>query len=421
MNNANNATRKEKKAIGKLKNAVNNIKQAVKSDRRRRPNRAWINVPSTVIPKSKPVRPNTFAARFSSGISDSTLLSSIESMSNTLFSGVGGISRGIAYGDEQTALTRIHNAYTLDVLAGTTASFYWSPAQIGRPAWFVYNLSNADPFAVGTASFGAPFSAPGYPSINPSKDTRVVHARARIVPTSALVNQAGTINAAYYTKLHTGALTSANMFVTSPTLLGLTNQPYYRVYKGTSDASITWVPNRDCLYLNTGNDLTATTRTFSGFYCIIENSGASSLRYRIDIDVGIEYTPTDDYKPFVQMLPPTNIDTCWHYINAMVREHWSTLLLNTESGYQELVQSMAKYNHDLNARYVTKYESADRGLQRLEESKEDQDYCEIVENKLGFDACGAMGKVGRAMSTTATQLLSSALQNNPPLGRAIGF
>jgi hypothetical protein len=349
-------------------------------------------VPKKIKTKKKKVLPKLKRFTNALGMTDAIVCRSVETLLQTVFSGVTGISRGIALGSQTTALARFHTANTLDVAAGQFLTFAWAPACVTDPNWFVYtnNAVLQSPYLPTSTSLGGPFAV-----TSPAVSWRVVRASMRLTPISNILSQGGAIVAAYHPNLYNGNPTNVNCTF-SFTDNYITNMEYMKTYSGTDSPFFQWFPNDDEIYVENPLHYSSTSSTLSGFVGYIRNNSASPMSYRVEWDIGIEYVPNSAYRPFVQrQLPDVHTDAMY-YMNRFISSEWDKLVLTNFSTYTALTEILDHVQHT----HLASYQYASQvGIPSYQLPSNEKGYlskgldvvmeaCETAQYYTGVDVCG---------------------------------
>lgn len=305
----------------------------------------------------------------------------VEKLYQTLFFPEHGPFRGLAESGQKTALTTIVGSFDLNQFTATnlTASFAFIPFQTSLSnglGGYVYTPGFSNPLAGGTTTIiPHPFG-----TTNPSTDFRVVSFEFRIIPVGALINQGGEGVLSYFTNFSS----MADFSYTS-----INNGDYMLPFNGMTSMIGHWVPNQEEIQMKGANSETQNVN--SGFigYITVPASTATSVGFRVDYTISIEYVPTYQYKLFVEKLNPTTYITSYYHINRMQGELWNPLILGYYKDWLEHKDRYDPKSYGSNVRHLTPFGIASGGDMN---NDSDQKYHDIAQNS------GLFGKVGAAVA-----------------------
>jgi hypothetical protein len=382
--------------------------------RQRANRRAWTNVPPVI--SQKPIqrlvaRENTtpsFGSRRRIGslisMTDQQALRGTEHMLDSLFVGETGISRGIAFGSDLSALTKFKGTFDVNLPANGQLNMVVVPSQLQAPAWINYTTDAQSAFAGGINPFSttpvtqAAFIISGpFANTNPGVGWRVVRFALRCTPTTAMLNQGGFANVAHVPIIATGPPALAT-FVGQTTTGQLQNMEMQRTFGGLDRWIYQWYPNQaEVEITSTSNQTLTNSPGWSGVQLYIMGPN-QIVNFHFEWEVGIEYVPNATYRPYVERKLPDMHPDALFYMNQFVSKHWIPAVLATVHEWEKFVQALEPMVHT----YSESYQLANRvgfisdyGKHAVyEEEKADGDgysiineACERAERMFGINPC----------------------------------
>jgi len=399
------------------KEVVQDLKQAIKAEygyarkapKKRKPKRQ----PKTKLAVSK---------------SDIVNEHGLDQLTQSLFSGVAGIHRGITWGNQTTALCRFKQVVTLTLPLNTYCSIAWAPTQLANANAFVYVNGNAaantlivDPYnSTGTAGYTSTSVAGPFNSGSPALEWRVVRAAMRLTPTTSLTATSGSVMAAYIPALYVGppAAGSLTMAGAAWTQTNMENYAIMKTFSGQQSLMFQWFPDDDEVFVETAAHYAVSDVGNSGFGIIL-GGGNGAVTYLVELDYGIEYVPVTAYRPYVdKKLPEVNPDAAY-YLTHRIQKSWDKLVLAT---VQEYDAQTALIDH-LPSAWSERYQAANVVTTpavnlplRLEEEKA-LGYCDYVTERTGYDVCGGVAatleKASQGIPSMVQRISNLALSRQP--------
>jgi len=326
-----------------------------------RPRRRVNRRRSLAIPRNRfaPVRSRALAVPRRNmvralGLTDSQVVHGTPLLLDTLFSGVGGISQGIAFGSDPSALTKFKGTFDVTLTTAGGLNLAMCPAAVQAGNWIILQNYDADapsapgpgqsPYGSGTGITNTAVVGP-FNATNPSLGWRVVRCALRVTTVTNVLNMGGYINAAHIPIMYTGAPV-AGTYVMPTTNSDLQNTEIQRTFAGVDPMIYQWFPNQNEVDIKATNYYTASTNAgLSGLYLAIKAPDASGCSYHFEWEVGIEYIPNAAYKPFVlRKLTDVHPDAIY-FMNQFVAKHWISCVLTTLTEWKKLVEAMDPMVH----------------------------------------------------------------------------
>ncbi len=284
--------------------------------------------------------------KYQLGAAQTSMQYSRDLLLNTLFCAEKGISRGMAWGLQTTALARFKTFVDVSIPAGTYLNYILAPAQASSANWFAYSYGTGsttinNPYATGANITNAAVAG-FFNSLDPSVGWRVVRTAMRFTPTGTVTNQGGEQFHAYHPNLYNGSPSLVDL-TQAVTASLLTNMEMSVAFGGYERTILQWVPNDNEIYVeNTGTYSAATTETstFVGYVFV-----PTTTTFRIDFDIGIEYIPNAAYRPYVDRALPSIKPDTWFDVNQVVAKDWMSLMIMTYPKYEALCQTFNPVQH----------------------------------------------------------------------------
>jgi len=301
----------------------------------------------------------------SNSIVDKETYSSTAKLLSSLFVANTGISRGIAFGSQYTALTDIKLDFEINIPAGTTSFLAIQTDNLASPAWYtVANTGTVVGFAGTTQAFN-PFNTSAYPAgplglgqtsqafpgpfngTNPALAWRVVSMSVLITPDASVLNQGGWTKAAHVNDLGNGPITygAGGVGYAGPATFGdFVNLEQIVTFRGTEAVIYHWYPNDDEVEVNV--PITQTSFMQAGPMIALQSSATAAASYNVDIRVGIEYIAGDAYRRLVQRKLPSVHPNAQYEMNQFVANKWEPFVIGTKSAWEACKSMIPDVNHE---------------------------------------------------------------------------
>lgn len=400
---------------------ITTVKKQIKPNSR--PRRKGAKITTTKVVRTRNNRRSRQPPREVISRTDREIAHSTQELLQTLFSGISGIHRGLSLGSGNTAICRIKQIFTVNVPAGSYASYAWAPAaaQSSNAFQYAYSAGGAgilasaptDPFnslsTVGISTLAKPGAF--YP-LDPSTEWRVVRASMQIDNTSPIIDEGGPQCHVRVDNLYNGGsliagglaqmpseLTSANAWSQN----AFANFEYMQLFRAQKSVVLQWYPNDDEIYIEPRAAIVASTFPISGFAGYFYAPPTKAQVYNFTIDYGVEYVPNKDYKQFVDRKQPLGNPGAQYELNKFIGRTWDQVVITTK---ERLNAWTSKIEH-LPGLYVDAYEQ-EMGVYNpisdsvpfKREASYMEDICEGVEYITGGDVCGAVKNTAKHIGKT---------------------
>lgn len=287
--------------------------------------------------------------RYTGGQLQRDMDASVHSLLETQFYPPRGIHRGLTNGLEVSAISYLQGSFEMQTTsANNVLTFAASPGQFAVPTG---SGTISLPFISWTngTDIASPFSAGGSGIVNPVKFAgpfnssvrtpphvlaRTVSFAMNIIPASNVLNRGGEGKIGYTSSWGTNS-------VAPFTRNNIDNLLISRAWDGMEAMALHWTPNSSEYAFTEGNDIPQdnadTFVNHSGLLGYVVTVPGAPCVWRVDYQVGIEYLPNNDFKPLVDRKVPLCLDSAVSYLNRIIMQSWSPLMISTYSNYMARV------------------------------------------------------------------------------------
>lgn len=243
-----------------------------------------------------------------------------------------------------------------------------------------------------------------------------MRAAARITPTINVTAMGGVNVASYVSAAYAGTPSAANLSALSATSWSEANFQNFemiKTYDGTTQVVLQWFPNDDEIRVEPPSNVLS--NEYSGFYGYIQAPANNPVTYHIELDYGIEYTPSLAYRPFVERKPPTTHPDAYYYLNLFVGKNWDKCVVCTVEQYDAFVSMIEHVPLTLSTSFNQSNRIANPNnlpsLQKMTNQAyiEEEGYCEMIADTVGFDVCKPVSNAFRKTANTAGEILLGAI------------
>lgn len=264
---------------------------------------------------------------------DPSMEMSVHKSLQTLFYPTKGIHRGLAKGLETSAITYMQGSVEVSTTSvNNVLTFSFQPILVfsqglstsGRFGSYVAAPTMTDP-ETGTGAVAIPGPMFGSPA---GVSSRTVSFTLNIIPASTVLNRGGEGKLAYASAFNSLSFTRSN----------IDNLMISRAWDGVESMSIHWAPSiaeQEFDLWDSGDAYTDNIKDISGVlgYLVVPLGVVSTWRF--EWAVGVEYIPSDQYRPFVDRKAPTIHPDTPYYINQVIQKHWTPLMISSYKDYEE--------------------------------------------------------------------------------------
>lgn len=286
------------------------------------------------------------------------LRKSVHDLITTHFFSNHGITRGLARGMEETALTTYRGSFDIN-LAGTSTTngltFGITPSNIEDAAWMSYSIQAntinngvVNPYTTTNprTAIAGPFNGTNYSN----GIYRVVSFTLKLLPSAAFNTQSG--EGAVCINFEPNGYSTDTIWSRS----SIDNAVIMKPIENNKGLYIQWVPN------SFETSLTPKATNLSSLSAIqIYYLASTQTQFRAEWTVGIEYVPATAYKPIVNREPPTGHPDSYYWIDQIVRQRWSTLVLTNYDEFRKFEDTLAldgSQGFNVNSAVYAKHTSA---------------------------------------------------------------
>jgi hypothetical protein len=298
------------------------------------------------------------------GLVDKEVLSGTWKLIDSLFGADTGISRGIAFGSQYTALCDVKSNIELAIPAGSFTVFAIQTDALASAGWAASANGGTTAGAITNGAIVNPFNTTVYPTgvpglstssieyagpfntTNPANDYRVVSLSVLITPDTNLLNQGGWVKVAHIPTLANGLIVygAGGVNYAGPgSFQQYVNSEQIDTFRGTEAVLYHWYPNDDEITINTAAE---TELMQSGPLIIIQAPSTAAVSVNLDIRIGIEYVANDTIRPLVHRILPTVHPNAQYEMNQYVAQYWKPMVIGCKSAWEKMRLLSPKVQHE---------------------------------------------------------------------------
>lgn len=255
-----------------------------------------------------------------------------------------GISRGLARGMEETAITTYKGSFDLamgNLNSTSVMSMSITPSRIREADWFRIMLSSPtigiqNPYATVTGTTTVSVPGPFATTDFSNGIWRVVSFTLKMIPSASIMTQAGSgfIGINFEPNDYQNGI--------NWTREAIDNLAIGKPIENNVAQLVQWVPNSFETSLSPkGVSADPAARLACSAIQAYYQSPQSATNFRMEWTCGIEFIPNVLYRPVVNRMPPTAHPDSYYFIDEIVREKWDSLVITRYEDYRQMLDRMA--------------------------------------------------------------------------------